>query len=253
MGTKPSRARRHPLTLALLTDFGLADPYVGQMKGVLASRAPGVPVVDLSHGVPPQDIRCGRFFLRASLPFFPDGTLFVCVVDPGVGTSRRILWARSDRHSFLAPDNGLLEGLPLCECREVANEKLSLPVVSSTFHGRDVFAPAAAALAGGLAPAKLGPAHPLPQGKDEEPAIVFIDRFGNAVTDLPAEKAMGRTSVRLEGKSYGPLRRTYSDVGEGRPLALVGSFGTVEFAVRGGSFAESFGARPGQKVTAGND
>ncbi|MDE2238229.1 MAG: SAM-dependent chlorinase/fluorinase, partial [Elusimicrobia bacterium] len=144
--------------IALLTDFGLQDPYVGVMKGVIADLAPRAKVVDLCHGLPPQDVRGAALFLRQSAPYFPKATLFVVVVDPGVGSDRRVLYARTRRHSFLAPDNGALSWLPdpVLEWRSVVRRSLFLAQVSSTFHGRDLFAPVAARLSRGLPPSRLG-------------------------------------------------------------------------------------------------
>lgn len=144
--------------VSLLTDFGLADPYVGVMHGVIAARAPGVRVVDLGHGVAPQDVRQGGWCLAQAWPYFPAGSVHVAVVDPGVGSARRVLAARQGGHAFLAPDNGLLalvldEG---AEVRALDVARFALPRVSRTFHGRDVFSPAAAALASGTPFEELG-------------------------------------------------------------------------------------------------
>lgn len=242
----------------LLTDFGLSDPYVGIMKGVILSRAPKAQLVDLSHGVPPGDVRAAAFTLKVSVPFFPLGSLFVCVVDPGVGSKRRVLWARSARHQFLAPDNGLLSWLEgddaLVEVREVANESLYLPRVSKTFHGRDVFAPVAAKLGGTLSPVMLGPKAdawlklPAPEAAQGRGEVLVVDRFGNAVTSLRPEQV--RAGVRFKELDLGPLCTHYAEAPEGRPLALVGSSGYVELCLRDGDFARKTDARPGDPVHA---
>ena len=152
------------MLLALLTDFGTSDPYVGVIKGVVLERRPDAAIVDLAHGIAAQNVRQAAFVLMQSLDYFPGGTLFLCVVDPGVGSDRRILWARGSRHQFLAPDNGLLSWVEqretLRELRSVTNRKLFNEPVSPVFHGRDIFAPVAAALAGGAAPDTLGPRVP---------------------------------------------------------------------------------------------
>jgi len=237
-------------TIALLTDFGLQDPFVGVMKGVIAGLAPQADVIDLCHGVPPQDVRAGALYLRASTAYFPDNALFVGVVDPGVGSARRILFARTKRHWFLAPDNGLLSWLtePVVEWRVVENAKLFLPKVSSTFHGRDIFAPVAARLAAGLDPHDLGPqleqpAVALPWPKDE---ILAIDRFGNAITsiDRPVK------TVRYKGKTIA-VKRTYADAAEGETLAVYGSYGLLELSVRNGDFAARCAASRGEIIDAG--
>ncbi|MBI4345340.1 MAG: SAM-dependent chlorinase/fluorinase [Elusimicrobia bacterium] len=252
-----------PPGIALLTDFGLSDPFVGVMKGVLLARAPGVPVVDLTHGIAPQDVRQAAFALRQSTPHFPEGTLFVCVVDPGVGSDRRILWARGARHQYLAPDNGLLSWLAgerLRELRAVTNADLFLKPVSATFHGRDVFAPVAAALASGLDPKRLGPRVstlarlPWPTPRRGRAAvrgvILAFDRFGNAVTNLTPGDLPRGARLRHRGADVGPLRSHYAAVPVGGLLALAGSSGFVELSVRDGDFSRRAGARTGDAVEA---
>lgn len=251
--------------IVLLTDFGLADPFVGTMKGVILSRCPGAQLVDLTHEVPPQDVRRAAFFLMDAVPYFPDGALFVSVVDPGVGSARPILWARSDRHSFLAPDNGLLSWTflrePLRELRRVENGGLFLKPASGTFHGRDIFAPVAAALANGLESSRLGPRartferipFPAPRrkGATVRGEILLIDRFGNALTnlrpgDLPRGARLTHRGIRL-----GPVRTHYAAGKAGAALAVLGSAGFVELAVRDGNFARHAGAATGDLVEAG--
>ena len=219
---------------------------MGVMKGVLAAAKAAV-VIDLCHDVPPQDVRTAALFLRSSVPFFQNGTVFLCVVDPGVGSSRRILYARTKRHQYLAPDNGLLSWIPdpVIEWRSVENKKLFLKAVSSTFHGRDIFAPVGARLSRGLKSASLGPAikDPVRLEFPKKGVILAIDRFGNAITSI--EGAV--KSVRYNGKEI-PVGRSYSDVAEGEPLALVGSSGLVELSIRNGSFAERSLARKGNAI-----
>ena len=225
--------------VALLTDFGSKDPYAGVLRGVILSRCPGANVVDLCHGIEPQYVRQAAFALMSSAPYFPEGTLFVCVVDPGVGSARRILWARSRRHSFLAPDNGLLSwlgpGERLLEVRRVTARSLFLPAVSATFHGRDIFAPVAAALAGGLSPSRLGPrARGLVRLRfPRRPEVLFLDGFGNAVTNLRPADLRGARGLKASGTRF-PLRTHYGAVGRGLPLALVGSSGFIELSLREG-------------------
>ena len=249
--------------VVLLTDFGLSDPFVGVMKGVLAAGAPRTPVIDLTHGVAPQDVRGAALALKQATPYFPGGTLFVCVVDPGVGSSRRVLWARGERHEYLAPDNGLLawaEKGRFREVRSVENEALFLKPVSRTFHGRDVFAPVAAALACGLDPAELGPKVaaikrlPFPPTRRERAGvrgeILAFDRFGNAITNLTPRDLPRGARVSHRGSDVGPLRTHYGAVPAGRALALTGSSGYVELAVRDGDFAKLAGAAAGDLVEA---
>lgn len=249
----------HPIVL--LTDFGLRDIYVGVMKGVIASRAPKAPVIDLTHDIPPQDIRGAAFALKVSVPYFPLGALFVCVVDPGVGSARRILWGRSARHQFLAPDNGLLGALEgedaLREVRHVSNAGLFADAPSATFHGRDIFAPLAARLSGSLLPAMLGPQvddwrrldlpAPQPEGDGLTGEILTIDRFGNAITNIRAEQARGK-AVAFGRLKLGSALRTYAEAADGASLALVGSSGYLELSVRNGDFAARAKARKGDPV-----
>lgn len=248
--------------VVLLTDFGQRDPYVGIMKGVLLARAPGATLVDLCHELPPQDVSAAAYCLLSSVPYFPPGSLFVTVVDPGVGSQRRILWARGKRHQFLFPDNGCaswLEGLePFLEARHVADSKWRLPDPSSTFHGRDIFAPVAAALWKGLSPARLGPRvkswvrlpfPPVePHGAVKRGWIIAVDRFGNAVTNIRAGDLRPGAEVRFKGRSLGPVRSHYGQVEPKAPVTLLGSAGFLELSVRGGDFAGAWGARAGDPV-----
>lgn len=243
-----------PRSAALLTDFGHSDPFAGIMKGVILSRAPKAVVVDLCHGIAPQDVEGAALALRASVPYFPRNTLFVVVVDPGVGSSRRILWGRSKHHQFLAPDNGVLSWLPedhaVLERRSVENRRLFLPAVSSTFHGRDIFSPCAGELLSGLSPSKLGPAIksavrlPWPSA----PRVLSFDRFGNAITSVSSSSVKPGSRVTHRGRDLGPLRTHYAEVPTGRPLAVAGSMGLVELSTRDGDFRASARARKGDPV-----
>ena len=249
--------------IVLLTDFGLRDPYAGIVKGVILSKAPKAAIVDLCHELPPRDARAAAFMLRVSVPYFPKGSLFVCVVDPGVGSSRRILWARTKKHQFLAPDNGLLSWLedPVLELRSVQNEALFLPRVSATFHGRDVFAPVAGRLAAGLSPSRLGPAAremvqcpwPAPErrGESARGEVLWVDRFGNAVTNLTSKEVAPTARIVFKGRSLGRVRGHYAQAGKGEALALFGSSGHVELSIRDGDFAARFKARLGDPVESG--
>lgn len=240
-----------PKLAALLTDFGSRDPFVGVMKGVILERAPKAALVDLTHGIDPQNVSQASFHLRACAGYFPKNTLFVCVVDPGVGSERRIVWARDARHQYLAPDNGLLTHLDAQEVRIVSNSKLFRHPVSATFHGRDIFAAVAGSLLQGTPASSLGPATrrlvQLPGG--DRPRVVHIDRFGNAVTDLSGAEVRPGSSLRVKGKVLGPLRKTFSSVASGKPLAYVGSWGTVEFGQRDGNLSVAWGIRPGDLVS----
>jgi S-adenosylmethionine hydrolase len=243
--------------IVLLTDFGYLDPYVGQMKGVILRHAPGVPLVDLCHEVEPGNVDQAAFMLQAGYAFFPENSIFVCVVDPGVGTARKILLARLREQFFLAPDNGLLNFL--------GNEGVSWWVVRAdrpavnTFHGRDIFAPLAARLSLGEAPHNLGtpmipgPPAPLPSSGRSDPDILacvvrHVDRFGNCLLDVHIS-ALPRT-----GRTWRMGRRivlevdTYAELPPGRIGLIPGSQGVMELAMNQKSCAQVLGLRPGSKV-----
>lgn len=255
-GWNPSRV------VTLTTDFGLRDPYVGIVKGVLLVHLKDVTVVDLTHSVPPQDVMTAAWYLRHAWRWFPFGTVHMAVVDPGVGSSRRILVAEENGHAFLAPDNGLLSGV-LSDAAHVwalDQERFALPEASATFHARDVFAPAAAALAKGLAPSAAGlpvadwERHPVgPQVSQEGQALVsevcLVDHFGNLISGLsPArETSLAGWVVEIAGREI-PIVRTYSEVAPGELLALVDSFGQVEVAVRDGDAARLLGVGKGTTI-----
>jgi S-adenosyl-L-methionine hydrolase (adenosine-forming) len=255
--------------LTLTTDYGLADPYVGIVKGVLRATAGSVTAIDLTHAVPPQDVRSAAFFLAHSWRYFPPGTVHLAIVDPGVGSRRRILVARDRGHAFLAPDNGLLGPVLSSSARVVALdvERFSLPGRSRTFHGRDVFAPAAARIAAGLAPERAGRRvadwlrlrFPLPKrarGGTITGEVLLADHFGNLITNVPAAVLAGRASERARASGWSahaggarfPVRETYADAEVGELLALVDSYGFLELAVRGGNAAARLQLAPGAPV-----
>ena len=233
------------MRIALLTDFGTRDPYVAAMKGVIAART-DVRIFDLTHDIAPFDAWEAAFFLRDVESYWPAGTIFVCVVDPGVGTPRRILAVEYDRKFFLAPDNGTLHFVH-GEVRSVDNESLFLPTTATTFHGRDRFAPVAAALANGLPVAELGPVIGNPVALDYEPpsesrgTIVRIDRFGNAITDLAARPR----ALRIGKHAIDRWSQTYT--GDG-PFLIKGSTGHVEISVAQASAAAVLQIRRGDRV-----
>jgi hypothetical protein len=229
-------------TIALLTDFGTRDPYVAAMKGVIVSRCQAR-IVDLSHEIAPFDVWEGAFFLRDVARYWPEGTVFVCVVDPGVGTARRIIAVESGRRFFLAPDNGLLHFVD-GDAYEVANESLFLPRGSTTFHGRDRFAPVAAALANGMRISEIGPRIDDRVPLDYTPGcIIRIDRFGNCVTDLlPGEEPF---TVLVGEQRIDDIRTTYT--GDGA-FVIVGSTGCIEISIAGGSAASLLHLRRGDRV-----
>jgi S-adenosylmethionine hydrolase len=245
------------MIVTLLTDFGTSDSYVAEMKAVLLSSATTAVLVDISHQVAPGDIRAGQYLLGRAWTHFPRATVHVAIVDPGVGTARRALAAEYDGQRFVAPDNGLLSFLP----RDARFVSLSVPAsASATFHGRDVFAPAAARLATGAALEDLGesitdPCYmPLPAPRHDHLTVIgeviYVDRFGTLVTNIPGEAVQPGARVRIEDSEAGSLRRTFRDVARGALVAFVGSGGTVEIAVRDGSAARMLGVGVGAEVRA---
>ena len=242
--------------ITLLTDFGLSDSYVAEVKAVLLSRAPGATLVDVTHQVAPGDVRAGQYLLARAWQRFPAGTVHLAVVDPGVGTARRALAAAAAGHVFVAPDNGLLSFLS--KPRFVA---LAIPAdAAPTFHGRDVFAPAAAALASGARLESLGSpvtdaTHvPLPTPHHDGTAVMgevlYVDRFGTLISNIPGPDVEPGVRIRVAGTDVGALRRTFGDAERGTLVALVGSGGTVEIAVRDGSAARLLGVGVGAEVRA---
>ena len=250
--------------IALLSDFGTHDPFVGAMKGVLLSKAPGLSIIDITHQIPPQDIQTAAFYLMAATPYMPKGTLFMCVVDPTVGTGRGIVWARTENHQFIAPDNGLISWVDqkerIVEARFISNSSLFMENISSTFHGRDIMAPVAAAIAKGLPEKKIGPLFPayrrfpfpapVKAGNRITGQVIAIDHFGNVVTNIKRDYLSARAVFNIADRMIKGLKLTYASVPEGEALALVGSFGFLEFSVRNGSFARTFDVKIGSVVEA---
>jgi S-adenosylmethionine hydrolase len=272
----------HPIpTIVLLTDFGLGDPYVGQMKGVLADSAPRARVVDLSHGVEPYRVAQAAFFLRASAEYFPAGSIFVCVVDPGVGSERKVVLAQYGQRFFLAPDNGLLSLLLSDTTGDVRVFDVSPSVApaSATFHGRDLFAPLAARLATGAKPEKLGReldpttlvrgswVEPRMEGGSIVASVLHADRFGNLVLNLPAASWSPRLPagehLRVQsgaGRSMGfgqpgPSRHVarvvthYAELAPNELGILAGSQGCMELAFNQASAAKFLGLGLEAEVT----
>ncbi|GAB4511353.1 MAG: SAM-dependent chlorinase/fluorinase [Sulfuricaulis sp.] len=238
--------------IVLFTDFGLADPYVGQMHAVLAREAPGVPIVDLFHCVPDFNIRAGAYLLPAYAREFPPDTIFVCVVDPGVGGARRPVMLRADKRWYVGPDNGLFEMVQRraseYECRVI---RWRPPRMSASFHGRDLFAPVAAMLArGGMPdaePARLtAPADaPWPEDLAE---IIHIDHYGNGISGLRAESVSASRAIRI-GKEVLKYAQVFSDVPPGTAFWYENSNKLVEIAVNGGNAAVRLGFKSGDPLT----
>lgn len=255
--------------ITLTTDFS-DDLFVGVMKGVIASIDPEALVVDVTHAIRLGDVRAGAFALMAAAGYFPKGTIHVGVVDPGVGSSRRILCVATADYVYLAPDNGLLswrlEREKVLAVRSVENARFFLKEVSRTFHGRDIFAPVAARLSLGVVPEDLGPEvdldgivrlpFPKPSRPDAQALrgeVLYVDPFGNAITNLPASEFAGVDpgKVRVETASLclTGLGRSYSDTPAGAALAIIGSAGFLEIAASGAHASRQFGLHVGDAVT----
>jgi hypothetical protein len=236
----------NPHPLVLLTDFGHQDAYVGVMKGVIATLAPTLPVIDLCHEIPPQAVDHAADMLAQSWSWFPKNSVFVAVVDPGVGTERRAIVCRIAGRWFVGPDNGLCSRIAPEETEaRVLPDTWGLPTRSSTFHGRDLFAPAGARLAAGQV--NFEQAKPIEDfirlPRVPEGVVRSVDHFGNAITSLPARE---HGFVRWRA-THVPVVRTYGDGVPGTLVALTGSNGALELAVPGGS-AAAYGVAIGDAV-----
>jgi S-adenosylmethionine hydrolase len=243
--------------VALLTDFGTRDHYAGTMKGVILGLCPDATLVDITHDIPPHDVRTAALELAACYKYFPAGTIFLVVVDPGVGSSRRSLVADAGDYRFVAPDNGVLSAV-FREVKpkrvvELSERRYARPTVSKTFEGRDRFAPAAGWLARGTEPTAMGrPAAnwqvldlPEPRLEDErlEGEIVHVDRFGNLVSNIDRRvfehfRQTSGIQIAVDGQSVDRLVATYAEAPEGTVCALFGSSEHLELAVNGGSAAD---------------
>jgi S-adenosylmethionine hydrolase len=244
--------------ITLLTDFGTADSYVGELKGMLLSTAADAVLVDITHDIPRGDVAAASYVLGRTWRAFPRGTVHLAVVDPGVGTERRAVAAPVAGHGFVAPDNGLLSDVfAVADARVV---RLPVPAgASRTFHGRDVFAPAAARLVRGTSLGDLGtpvsdlvhlpPRRPRAEGGEIVGHVIHVDGFGTLVTDLPGDAVAEDATVRL-GRHTVALRGTFGDVAAGESVAVVGSAGTVEVAVRDGRADTVLGLTRGAEVRA---
>ncbi len=253
--------------ITLLSDFGLQDGYVGTMKGVILSICPDAKLVDLSHLIAPQNVRSGAFVLLASYGYFPPGTVHLAVVDPGVGTERGAIAVRTRSSFFVGPDNGLfslvLRNETGWEARSLENPQFRRSPMSSTFHGRDLFAPAAAHLALGVRFDTLGSAcapvfprwgQPIIGKGEVQGEVIHIDRFGNAVTNVRSEvlEKQGpgeKWTIEAVKSQINSIHKTYGRVGTGEALALSGSSGFVEIAVNQGNAASKLNLEMGTKVT----
>jgi hypothetical protein len=257
--------------ITLLSDFGTRDPYVGSMKGVIISICRKARIVDITHNIDKFGVSHGAYVLASIIPYFPTGTIHVCIVDPGVGTKRKALIVRTKRSYLIGPDNGVLmlaasrEGIETLI--EITNSKYMLDEVSSTFHGRDIFGAVAAHLANGVPVLEFGRetnefiqssfSKPILTARKLWGEIIHLDDFGNIVTNITLADmsklgiSLG-TRVRIEIEQAAHEMRfgmTYEDVAEGQPVALVGSTGLLEISINSGNAASSFKARKSSQVT----
>lgn len=258
-----------PAPIVLLTDFGTRDVYVGVMKGVIAGIVRHAPVIDLTHEVPPQDLRTAACSLLFSYPYFPVGSVFCCVVDPGVGTAREPVVLELEGEGGLiyvvCPDNGLATPLLDRVRRAVVldDPAFHLPRASATFHGRDVFAPASAHLASGVSIERLGSRkepgalvsldwpQPTRQGDGWRAQVIHVDHFGNLVTNLAGEAVSGdgrEWRVHSGSRTISGISPTFAAVPIGEPVAYVGSSGYLELAIRQGSAAAEWQARVDDEI-----
>ena len=252
--------------ITLTTDFGSASPYVAVMKGVILSINPAATILDLTHAIPAQDLRSANYYLGTAVPYFPSGTIHICVIDPGVGSSRAALIVEAAGQRLIGPDNGIfttalrkLGGTPTV--RRLANSRFWRQCVSSTFHGRDIFAPVAAHLSLGVKPEELGTTHTDPVmlptrtavtfGKRWQGEVQFIDDFGNLITNIPACKLKCLpVKASIANGPLTPLRwvRTYAEAASGELVCLFSSDGFFEIAEVNGNATRRLGVEAGAEV-----
>jgi S-adenosyl-L-methionine hydrolase (adenosine-forming) len=252
-----ARRQSRPI-VTLTTDFGLCDHYAAAIKAAVLRQCPPANLIDITHLTPPQDILSASILLERAVAAFDAGAIHLAVVDPGVGTRRRLLITKIREQFIVCPDNGLVTWAWRRMGPGIAAELLWRPAKhSATFQGRDIMAPAAGLLAAGkkwtqltktisdpvLLPVELAE-------RLEQARIIHIDHFGNATTNIEGERLAGRPAwvVRVRGRRIGPVRRVYADVADGRPIALIGSSGLLEIAVRNGSAAAELNLKPGDRV-----
>jgi len=251
----------NPSVITLTTDFGYRSGFVGVMRGVILGVAPEAVVVDISHEVAPQDVLEAQFLLERAEPYFPPGTIHVAVVDPGVGTGRRPIVAKTPRCFFVGPDNGIFTPwLDVAEVRRLDRRQFFNPEVSLTFHGRDIFAPVAGHLARGRTAEEMGPIitdpvrkslpHPSLTSEGIVGEIVHIDSFGNLITNIPAEMISETTNpiICIGKRKIKGIADNYADATKGKPCALIGSHGKVEIAVPMDNAHKLLGFSYGRKV-----
>jgi S-adenosyl-L-methionine hydrolase (adenosine-forming) len=251
--------------ITLTSDFGLKDPYVAEMKGVILTINPKATIVDLTHEVAKFDIRMGAFMLASAAPYFPKGTVHLAVIDPGVGTERHAILIQTKNGFFVGPDNGVLvlaaQNQGIEHIHHLTNAQFMLPNISNTFHGRDVFAPAAAHIDKGIKLSEFGPeisdaATPtFANVKHEADALIgevlYIDSFGNIITNIQQKELTKNESFKIKLKNISqklPFRQTYAQAKPQEPIALIGSHGFLEIALNQGNAAEKFQVKTGNTV-----
>lgn len=263
-------------TIVMMTDFGVQDTYVGVMKGVIHQISPTAHVIDLTHHIPPQSVSAGAWALKTACRFFAPNTIFLAIVDPDVGSQRQPIAVRAGEYTFVAPDNGLLTYVlrdqPMTQAVSIENRAYALPIVSATFHGRDIFAPAAAHLAAGVALEALGPrletlvelpTSPLTFAQNYvEGTIIHIDHFGNIITNIEpltwqanGQIRMGdtifdatRAHIQIGSTGISGIQRAYYEVAEDVLLAQIDSSGALEVAVYKGNAQQRLDAAVGDSV-----
>ncbi len=253
--------------ITLTSDFGISDSYVGSMKGVIFNVNPDCQIVDITHEIAPQDILAGAFCLAGAYPFFPEKTIHVAVVDPGVGGKRRPILVKTAGQLFVGPDNGLFTFVyreaKSIEVRELVNRNYFRRPVSRTFHGRDLFGPVAAHLSLGVPTENMGPriedfvclsiSDPLVEKDRIRGEVIYLDRFGNGITNLKESLIRSvfknrKPRILINDKDIGPIQESYDAVNEGVPLSLIGSSGHLEVAIRGGAAKKFFGLKRGDVI-----
>ena len=243
--------------ITLLTDFGTADYFVGAVKGAILTVNPKAVIADITHEIPPQDIETGAFTLLASYQTFPAGTIHVAVVDPGVGSARRPILVSANEQFFVGPDNGIFSYIcdrePSHRTFHITAEKYFRPSPSTTFHGRDIFAPVAAVLSTGVKPEEFGPEiedEVRLESLDGVPRIIHIDRFGNCITNITRDRLTSEvgTSLLINGKTIRDFRKFYGEDPSSTPFAIWGSAGFLELSVNGASAANVLRVKRGDKV-----
>ncbi|MBF0430798.1 MAG: SAM-dependent chlorinase/fluorinase [Fibrobacteria bacterium] len=253
-----------PKTIAIITDFGLKDWYTGVMKGVISSIHPHAHIVDITHEVSPGDINAAAFVLYNCLPYFPKQTIFLTIVDPGVGSKRLPIVVKTKEHYFIAPDNGVLSyvisGDESCQFRHIQSKSYLSQAPSTTFHGRDIFAPAAAHLSKGDNFSTLGPLvlkiTTFPTHSPEithnciKGTIIYIDHFGNLITNIKETHLLQHQPFRVSASNHKniPFVKSYSEVDQGTALTLIGSGKFLEISVNGGNASTTLNLQIGDKI-----